>query len=179
MLHDRAAPLQAPLVTTPVEDTREQTVFFNAIIGHLSGLLEEVIGLKEAEGFISTVGGALGEEMSQRYPAVPDTATPDHIASILVDLKARIKGDFSVISADEEEIVFVARQCPFGEQVVGRPSLCMMTTNVFGRIVADRNGYAHVKIDRSIARGDPGCRVVVALKLQDMAPSDGLEFFTE
>lgn len=179
MLHDRITPPHTARNTPPTDDSGEQTAFFSAIIGHLSGLLEEVVGLKEAEGFISTVGGALGEDISERYPNGPDATGPDQIASILVDLKVRIKGDFSLVSADEEAIVLIARQCPFGDRVIGRPSLCMMTTNVFGRVVADRNGYAHVQIDKAIARGDPGCRVVVSLKLQDVAPSDGLEFFTE
>ena len=179
MLYDRIAPPRPTLATSPIDETGEQTAFLKATIGHLSGLLEEVVGLKEAEGFISTVGGALGEDISERYPNGPDAAGPDHIASILVDVKARIKGDFSVVSADDDTIILMARQCPFGDQVIGRPSLCMMTTNVFGRVVADRNGYAHVQIDKSIARGDPGCRVVVSLKLQDVAPNEGLEFFTE
>ena len=55
----------------------------------------------------------------------------------------------------------------------------MMTTHVFGRVVADRTGYAHVAIDKSIARGDLGCHVVVTLHLNDAAPPDGVEFFAE
>jgi hypothetical protein len=47
---------------------------------------------------------------------------------------------------------------------VGRPALCMMTSNVFGSIAADNLGYSKVVIEEAIARGDAGCRVVVYLK---------------
>lgn len=68
---------------------------------------------------------------------------------------------------------------PFDDKVSGRPSLCMMTTNVFGRVVADRNGYAHVNIDTAIARDDDRCHIVVALKLNEAAPTPGVEFIAE
>jgi hypothetical protein len=55
----------------------------------------------------------------------------------------------------------------------------MRTTNVFGRVVADRNGYAHVNIDTAIARDDDRCHIVVALKLNEAAPTPGVEFIAE
>jgi hypothetical protein len=41
----------------------------------------------------------------------------------------------------------------------------MMTSNVFGSIAAENLGYAKVELQQTIAQGDPGCRVVVYLKL--------------
>ena len=35
---------------------------------------------------------------------------------------------------NEDRIVLGNRRCPFGEKVLGRPSMCMMTSNVFGSI---------------------------------------------
>lgn len=166
-------------VTTPLDETLNQPEFFSSIIGELAGLLESMIGLRDAEGFISTVGGNLGHRISGLYPVGPDSAAPDRLAEVLVDLKTRIKGEFEVVSADADQIVLSAGRCPFGDKVKDRPSLCMMTTNVFGRVVADRTGYAHVTIDKAIAQGDAGCRVVVALKLSDAAPTTGVEFFAE
>ncbi len=70
------------------------------------------------------------------------------------------------------------RACPFGEKVAGRPALCMMTSNVFGVIAAENLGYAKVAIEESIARGDPGCRVVVYLRPTDEAQAAaGREYF--
>lgn len=166
-----------PLPPKGGPESLNQTDFFASMIGELSGLLEEVVGLQDAEGFISTVGSNLGQQISRNYPI--DSTKPEQIAAILVDLKTRINGNFSMVSADGDTIVLTASRCPFGNISTNRPSLCMMTTNVFGRIVADRNGYAHVHVDKAISRGDPGCRIVVSLKLDNATPQDGLEFFPE
>ena len=96
---------------------------------------------------------------------------------VLVDLKRRIQGDFFVIEETEDRIVLGNRACPFAEMVVGRPSLCMMTSNVFGHIAAQNLGYAAVDLQRTIARGDPGCRVVVHLRPGPDVPAGAREYF--
>src|SRR5690606_21333680 len=65
--------------------------------------------------------------------------------------------------------------CPFGSFVEGRPSLCMMTSNVFGSITAENLGYARVEIQEAVALCHPGCRVVVHLKPTDARDLDGCE----
>lgn len=82
---------------------------------------------------------------------------------MLVDLKRRIQGDFYIIEEHEDRIVLGNRACPFGKMVEGRPSLCMMTSNVFGSITAQNLGYARVDIEEAIALGHAGCRIVVNL----------------
>ena len=72
-----------------------------------------------------------------------------------MDLKRRIQGDFYVIEQDDEKIVLGNRACPFAEKVVGRPALCMMTSNVFGSIAAENLGYAKVVIEQAIAQRRP------------------------
>ena len=97
---------------------------------------------------------------------------------MLVDLKRRIQGDFYIVEEDDEKIVLGNRVCPFAEKVVGRPALCMMTSNVFGVIAAENLGYAKISIEQSIAMGDPGCRVVVYLKPTAAAEAArGREYF--
>jgi hypothetical protein len=64
------------------------------------------------------------------------------VADALVDLKRRIGGDFFVIEQGDDKIVLGNRRCPFGEMVEGRASICMMTSNVFGSIIADNLGFA-------------------------------------
>jgi predicted ArsR family transcriptional regulator len=85
------------------------------------------------------------------------------VSEVLVDLKRRIQGDFYVIEQDDEKIVLGNRACPFGDKVIGRPSMCMMTSNVFGTIAAQHRGFAQVAVEQSIARGHSGCRVIVNL----------------
>ena len=54
----------------------------------------------------------------------------------------------------------------------------MMTSNVFGSIAADNLGYAKVELQRTIAAGHEGCRVVVHLKHAEAARrAEGREYF--
>ena len=76
--------------------------------------------------------------------------------------------------------MFANRACPFGDKVVGRPSLCMMTSNVFGSIASDSAGYAKVAIEKAIARGDAGCLVTVYLRPSEpAAAAEGREYVRE
>lgn len=143
---------------------RDRDQFLRELIRELSGVLEDVVGIDDASGFISAVGTRMGDAMNKEYcsQAGVKTLSLDQIAAVLVDLKRRIQGDFKIESIDKEKIVFINSKCPFGDYVKGRPSLCMMTSNVFGRIAAENSEYAEVKISEAIARGDSHCRVVVS-----------------
>ena len=151
--------------------------FFGDMIGELAGALEEVIGLEDAAGFVAMVGNRIGDDLSQLYEQTPGfpNDTPEDIARICVDLKAKISGTFTVEEISDEGVVFTNCDCPFGKRVEGRPSLCMMTTNVFGRIAANATGYARVHVAESIAAGHARCRVTLGLKPDDNV--NGHEFF--
>jgi predicted ArsR family transcriptional regulator len=151
----------------------ERDVFLRTLIRHLAGTLEEVVGLQEASGFISVVGQRMGEEMNASYRealALPRLSR-EQVADVLVDLKARIQGDFFILEQDDTRIVLGNRTCPFAEKVIGRPSMCMMTSNVFGVIASENLGYAKVSLEQTIAQGHQGCRVVVYLKPTEAARS--------
>lgn len=144
----------------------ERDVFLRTLVRHLAGTLQDVVGLEEASGFVSVVGQRMGEDINAEYRralALP-CLSREQVAEVLVDLKRRIQGDFFVLSQDAEKIVFGNRTCPFAEKVVGRPAMCMMTSNVFGHIASENLGYAKVALEETIAQGAPGCRVVVYLK---------------
>ncbi len=144
----------------------DRDIFLRKLVRELSGTLEDVIGLEAAEGYISTVGSRMGHWMDESYRDALGKShlSVEEVSEVCVDLKKRIGGDFYLISASEDELVFGNNRCPFGEAVKDRPSLCMMTSNVFGRVAADNLGYARVELEQTIAKGDPGCRVVVRLK---------------
>ncbi|MBM2292372.1 transcriptional regulator [Sulfitobacter pseudonitzschiae] len=151
--------------------------FFADMIGELAGALEEVIGLEDAAGFVAMVGNRMGDDLSDLYAGLPGfpTETPEDIGRICVDLKEKISGTFTLDEATEDRLIFTNCDCPFGKRVEGRPSLCMMTTNVFGRIAANATGYARVHVSESIAAGHARCRVELGLKPDDNA--NGHEFF--
>ncbi len=151
-----------PVLDVPLD----RDVFLRTLLRHLAGTLQDVIGVEEAAGFVSVVGQTMGDELNASYRTALDTdrLSREQVASVLVDLKQRIQGDFFIESEDEERIVLGSRSCPFADKVLGRPSLCMMTSNVFGAIASENLGYAKVVIDQAIARGDNGCRIVVFLQ---------------
>lgn len=157
----------------------ERDIFLRSLLRELAGTLESVIGLAEASGYISVVGGAIGEQLDGAYRRAlsVDRLTRDQVRDVLVDLKRRIRGDFYILEEREDRIVLGNRACPFGEMVKGRPSLCMMTSNVFGFISAQNLGYARVEVQEAIAKGDPGCRVVVHLKAVETPEPEAREYF--
>ncbi|MHC5539001.1 methanogen output domain 1-containing protein [Singulisphaera rosea] len=158
----------------------DRDVFLRTLIRELAGTLQDVVGMEEASGFVSVVGQKVGEQINASYKAALGVSRLDRsqVAAVLVDLKRRIRGDFFIIEEDEEKIVFGNRACPFAEKVVGRPAMCMMTSNVFGGIAAENLGYAKVVLEETIAEGDPGCRVVVYLKPTARADAaSGREYF--
>lgn len=176
-----------PLPSTPsgpdlstLDVPLERDLFLRTLLRHLTGTLQEVVGLEEASGFVSVVGQRIGEEINQSYKTAlsVERLTREQVAGALVDLKRRIRGDFFVLEENDERIVLGNRRCPFEDKVIGRPALCMMTSNVFGSIAADNLGYAKVSIEQAIARGDAGCRIVVYLKpTAEAEAADGREYF--
>lgn len=173
-------PQSASVDIGTVELPLERDWFVRSLIRELSGLLEDVVGLEEASGFISVVGQKIGAAVDKQYRHALSVDRLDsvQIGEVLVDLKRRIQGDFYIIEQDPDKIVLGNRRCPFAEMVKDRPSLCMMTSNVFGTIAAESNGYAKVSLEETIAQGDGGCRVVVYLNPTDEAKSsDGHEYF--
>jgi predicted ArsR family transcriptional regulator len=154
--------------------------FMRSVIRELVGILEQTVGDREAAAYVNYVGLALGRVLNSEYRAAfaEDKLDARRVAMVLVDLKARIDGGFSIESMDAEKIVLVNTACPFGDKVIGRPSLCRMTANVFGHIAAENLGYARVRIDEAIARGDTRCRVTVVIAQPDAPAGKGeSEFF--
>ena len=168
---DSLTTLQLPL---------ERDGFLRDLVRHLSGTLQDVIGLEEASGFISVVGQKMGEKINEDYRTALNVSNlnREQVAAVLVDLKQRIHGNFSIVSEDNNKIVLQTTSCPFEDKVIGRPSLCMMTSNVFGTITAENLGYAKVSLEETIASGAQGCRVVVYLSdNEESTAKEGNEYF--
>jgi predicted ArsR family transcriptional regulator len=147
------------------------------MLRELTGIHEQTVGAREAEGYINYVGLVMGRALNESYRAAYDTDRLDlqQVAATLVDLKARIEGGFSIESIDNERIVLVNTACPFGDKVIGRPSLCRITANMFGCVSAENLGYSRVRIEQAIARGDAGCRVIIELTARAGATADHSE----
>lgn len=158
----------------------ERDLFSRMLIRELSGALQDIIGIEEASGFVSLVGQRMADQIGQEYRQALQVSqlSRAQVRDVLVDLKRRIQGDFYVVEETEEKIVLGNRRCPFGEKVLDRPALCMMTSNVFGSIAAENLGYSKVVLRQAIARHDPGCLVVVYLKpTAEAEHAEGREYF--
>lgn len=158
----------------------ERDVFLRTLVRELSGTLQDVVGIDEASGFVSVVGQRMGEWIDQTYREQLNAAQLDReqVAAVLIDLKARINGEFVLQSASEDMLEFSNTRCPFEDKVHGRPSMCMMTSNVFGTIAAENLGYAKVELKKTIANGDGCCQVAVHLRPGGAAAAcEGREYF--
>lgn len=167
-------------VVQALEVPLDRDRFMRTMLRHVAGTLESTVGLEEAAGFVSVIGDEVGTQLDEDYRGALGTErlSREEVAAVHVDLKRRIGGGFAVESQDDERIVYTNTACPFGDRVLGRPSLCMMTSNVFGSIAARNLGYARVQLDETIAEGAPGCRVVVELRPPDVGATwSGREYF--
>lgn len=158
----------------------DRDIFLRSLIRELAGVLEDVVGYTEASGYVSLVGQNIGEWINDIYRKEMGVSSlsREQVAEVFVDLKSRIQGDFSVVSQDDDKIVLDNSVCPFEEKVTDRPSMCMMTSNVFGFIAAENLGYANVVIEQALAKRDKKCKVIVYLKPSPEAEAvDGREYF--
>jgi len=171
--HTPTTALPRPSSVQDLPIALERDVFLRTLIRELAGTLQDVVGIEEASGFVSVVGQRVGDQINGSYRAAlqVDVLNREQVADVLVDLKRRIQGSFRVVEENDERIVFANSDCPFAEKVLGRPAMCMMTSNVFGVIAAENLGYARVDLEKTIAQGHGECRVVVYLKPQLSAPS--------
>lgn len=138
-------------------------LFLRTLIRELAGTLEEVVGYEEAAGYISLVGQHMGDWINLLYTKEMGVATLNRqqVAEVLVDLKHRIHGNFSIVEQDSGKIILESTSCPFEDKVLDRLSMCMMTSNVFGVITAANLGYAKVTLEKTIAARCERCRIVV------------------
>lgn len=155
--------------TSPMQQLNihlERDLFLRSLIRELAGVLQEIVGYEETAGYISLVGHNIGEWINELYKRElgVDVLSRQQVLEVLIDLKRRIHGDFSVLQQENEKIVLVNSACPFADKVQDRPCMCMMTSNVFGRIAASNLGYAKVILQQTIAKGDAQCEVILYLK---------------
>lgn len=136
--------------------------------------LERVVGRVETDGYVSGVGAEMGEQVSRLYvdALAEETLPKPLVADVLVDLKRRIGGEFTVAEETADGFVLENARCPFGQEVQGRPSLCMVTSNVFGVIASDAAGYARVTLEKTIAEGHGRCRVCVSFNPDERECAD-------
>jgi hypothetical protein len=145
----------------------DKVSFLRALVVQLSTAVEQQQGPDAAQRAVAQVAVDIGGQMEQEFRHALGLSDAPlsvlEIAECLVRLKTAIGGTFRVVEVTDDRIVLVNSRCPFGPEVMQSPSLCRMTSAVFGRIAAQNAGEAAVALEERIAVGDHGCRVVVYL----------------
>jgi DNA-binding NarL/FixJ family response regulator/anti-sigma regulatory factor (Ser/Thr protein kinase) len=170
--HDTFSALPPPEEARP-DGTFGKEAFLRALVVEMAQTVEADQGPDVAAATVAQVGADVGGRMEEAYRAahgIVGRLSPQRMADLYVRLKGAIDGDFYVIHADERKIVLGNRRCPFGTAVQREPTLCRMTSSVFGGIAARNSGRSAVVLEERIALGDPECRVVVWLG--DNGPPD-------
>lgn len=155
---------------TPIALDRD--TFMRRLIASLGFLNEGILGSDVAGAYIMNVGLSMGaaiEAEYKRFWGIERNFTLDEYAHVIVDLKQKIQGNFSLVDKDSAKVVVRTTSCPFDAFVRQSPSLCFMTSSVFGGIAARNFGYAKTVLHKRIALGDPGCYVTVYLQRSDEA----------
>jgi len=158
----------------------DRDIFLRTLIRELAGTLEEVVGYEEAAGYISLVGQHMGDWINALYTKEMGVTRLNlqQVGEVLVDLKQRIHGNFSIMEQDHAKIILESTTCPFEDKVLDRPSMCMMTSNVFGVITSANLGYAKVVLEETIASGCSRCLIVVHLQQNsDAEAAQGREYY--
>jgi anti-sigma regulatory factor (Ser/Thr protein kinase) len=147
--------------------------FLRALVVQLAQTIEVQHGQDAADAAVAQVGTDVGGRMEEEFRlamAITGRMTPEQMGRCYVRLKHAIDGGFRVLEATTERIVLVNDRCPFGTAVQQAPSLCRMTSSVFGGIAARNSDHgASVLLEERIAVGDPGCRVIVDLNVPESA----------
>jgi anti-sigma regulatory factor (Ser/Thr protein kinase)/predicted ArsR family transcriptional regulator len=141
--------------------------FLRALVVQLATSVDEQQGPDAAEAAVAQVAADIGGQMEEEFRrarGIVGRLTTEQIADCYVRLKSAIDGGFRVSEMSGSRIVLVNDRCPFGDAVKKAPSLCRMTSSVFGGIAA-RNSERSVDVflEERIAMGDDRCVVVVDL----------------
>ncbi len=141
--------------------------FLRSLVVQMAQTMEMQQGPDAAAAAVAQVGTDVGGRMEEEFrlaESIVGRMDPEQMSTCYVRLKHAIEGDFHVVEVSEDRIVLVNTRCPFGEAVTMAPSLCRMTSSVFGGIAARNSDEgSSVLLEERIAVGDASCRVVVNL----------------
>src|ERR1700743_3042728 len=118
---------------TPIVLDRD--LFLRRLIASLGHLNEGILGSDLTGAYIMNVGLSMGAAIEEEYKQfwnIDRSFTLDEYAHVIVDLKQKIQGNFSLVSKDATKVVVRTTSCPFDALVRQSPSLCFMTSSVFG-----------------------------------------------
>ncbi len=154
------------------------TFFLQTFVLELMHAAEQE-GHCHCEQLIEHIAHTAGDFFEEAYREENELTGPldrERYTDLIIGLKNKIGGQFSLASSDPGCIRVVNSRCPFGSGVTNFPELCRMTSSVFGGIAARNFGYAKVEIRRSIARQQSGCEVCIYTDRKAAEKVPGIEY---
>ncbi|MDH4183370.1 MAG: sigma 54-interacting transcriptional regulator [Nitrospinota bacterium] len=148
-----------------------QTIMSQAV--RVAGLLNG--GKEKNQGIIQiglSAGGCFETAYRDEY-CLTEPLTLEQYTDLIISLKNKIGGNFSIASSGPGFVRVTNTICPFGEAVKQASQLCGMTSSVFGGIAARNFGYAKVALNRCIGAGADGCDVCVYVDKKLGARAEG------
>lgn len=152
--------------------------FLQTFVLELMDVCEET-GPSQAEQIIERIARSAGRFFEEAFRAeygIEGALDREGYADLILGLKNKIGGNFSLVSSDAACIRVVSSRCPFGAGVQNSPELCRMTSSVFGGIAARNFGYAKVVLEKRIALGHEGCAVAIYLDREAAGSQAGIEY---
>jgi DNA-binding NtrC family response regulator len=119
------------------------------------------------------------EAHARRLLDLPQEISRDQYASLIINIKNQIGGDFAQAPGEGGAVRVENHRCPFGDRVKEAPELCRMTSSVFGGIAARNFGYARVELRKRIATNDGKCEVLIYTDRAAAQDKPGDEYFSE
>ncbi|HWP01249.1 MAG TPA: sigma 54-interacting transcriptional regulator [Methylococcus sp.] len=139
----------------------------------------EAAGLTQAEQVVERIARCAGrffEEAFRSEYGFDQALDRERYADLIIGLKNKIGGNFSLVSSTPDCIRVASTRCPFGDGVKNSPKLCRMTSSVFGGIAARNFGYAKVVLEKRIALNHEGCEVAIYLDRESARDREGIEY---
>ncbi len=137
---------------------------------------KECAGATNKIGQLGLVASACFEDAYREEHSLAGPLDPDQYASMIIEIKNIIGGNFSRASSEPGMVRVINSNCPFGAAVKQAPELCQMTSSLFGGIAARNFGYGKVILDKRIAAGDSLCEARIYIDPDQAAEDQGDEY---
>ena len=173
----KKGPVPAPAPQFPFSSL-SPSAFLQAFLNEMMRVCDQH-GLDQRDALIEQVGLNAGENFESAYRYEFGRTAPldaEHYADLIIGIKNRIGGNFSLASSTQDCVRVVNTRCPFGDRVKDFPELCHMTSSVFGGIAARNFGYAKVELRKRIATHDGMCEVCIHTNPQEATKYAGTEY---
>ena len=123
-------------------------------------LMRRKIPEEERNEFISLLSARLEEAIYDDYLGGKENIDLATMGQSIAQVFNDLGGEFSA-KVEGDEIVVIAKRCPWGNETRRNPVTCMLTKSVSARFAKRAWGGAKVHMTKTLANKDDCCRIVI------------------